>query len=112
MPQLDRIITIEKNTPMRNQQGEQVDDWEVVHQGWASRMDLGASDKATVGGQLAITVLSFTVRYNAELLNLNPSLLRITEGTTIHSVNNVVEDPGEDAQRRRFIRFETVAEVT
>ncbi len=111
MPSLDRRITVRRTVTGTNDFGEPVEattDYDV----WATRIDASLVDAATAGGDLNTAARTYIVRWRREIAEALASELSVVEGAATLSVDNVIEQARERDPRRRFLRIETVGEVT
>ena len=111
MPALDRRIIVRHAEHGVNDFGEpteEVTEFPV----WATRLDASLIDAATAGGDVDTATRSYIVRWRREFAEAVASELSVIEGLQTHSVDNIIEQARERDERRRFLRIETVAEVT
>ncbi len=111
MPSLDRRITVQISSPAYNQYGEQ-DGVTTRDVGvWATRLDASTIDAATRGGMVDNATRTYRVRWRDDFAAAATSALSVVEGGTVLSVHNVIEEGGPRAERRRFLRLESVGET-
>ena len=111
MPALDRRITVRRAVTTTNSFGEPVEsttDYGV----WATRLDASVIDAATEGGDVNTSTRTYVVRWRREIAEALTSELSVVEGERTFSVDNVIEQARPRDERRRFLRIETVGEVT
>ena len=111
MPALDRRITVRRTVPDFNQYGEAETintDWPS----WATRLDASLLDAAQAGGQLDTAARTYIVRWRREIAEAQASQIFVIEGAATLNATNIIEQPGERSERRRYLRIECIGEVT
>ena len=110
MPVLDRRIIVRRTVTTRNLFGEAV----VVvmdYPLWATRHDASQSDKEEAGGVLTLASRVYTIRYSSALADAITSEISVIDGTLTLDATNIIEAT-RLGERRKFLRIETVGEVT
>lgn len=106
---LDRLITIQVNTPTQNNFGEPIDSWsDVVARLPAGYSPLRGNERDTEAQTVAEQYVEFTVRYQEALRTLNskyrilypaPDLTGSPNDTDIYDIKNVAEIGRQDGLR-------------
>ena len=111
MPSLDRRIVVRRSSETVNQFGES----ETVNTDvsvWATRLDASVIDASTEGGEVTTSTRTYIVRWRRDIAAALVSELSVIEGTLTLNALNVIEQAGEQDERRKFLRIEAVGEVT
>ena len=111
MPALDRRVVVRRTTTTTNFFGEPESTVTDVPM-WATRVDASLIDAATEGGDLNSATRTYVVRWRRDLVEALASDLSVIEGEQTLSVDNIIEQGDERAQRRRFLRLECIGEAT
>ena len=102
---LDRRITIQTFKGTRGNDGEYNGTWSDHAHVWADRRGAGSTDVETTGGIRVNEVVTWTIRYTADLAALGPDETRVVDSSgRMWSVSGIAESD----HRRRFLVIETV----
>lgn len=81
----DRLVVIEKNTPVQNSRGEAQDNWGTFVAGWwAQRLDVGGSERQASNQQYATGTVLWKGLYVSGIL----ASMRINDGGTYYDIQH------------------------
>lgn len=87
---LDRRITIRRNTPTTDDFGQEVPGWADLATVWASKQDVRDSERFTAAATGASLTTRFQIRWSSALADLSPEDQLVCEGRT-YSISAVKE---------------------
>lgn len=84
---LDKLITIQTNTPSQDGFGEPVASWSTLATVWAERMNPKVSEKFTGSQDAGFKSIDWRVRYRGDITNL----MRVSFGGQIYDIKGVID---------------------
>lgn len=100
---LDRRITLERATTVRNWANEPIDTWGTLATVYANKADATAGETYRAQEVGAEITARFTIRYSPTVANLNPRD-RISFGGRLYNITGVRE-----TERHRWLEVDCVA---
>lgn len=100
---LDRRITIQRATTVRNDYNEPIETWEDLVTVSARRRDASAGERYSAQEVGAEITTRFTIRYSSEVANVDPTYRIVFDGRT-YNVTSV-----RDLGRNRWREIDAVA---
>lgn len=107
---LDRLIRIDIDKGMRDQDGTFQSDWQELARVWATRRDLDARDVLEEGGQRTEIRRDWRIRWRNDLAGSNIERVRVfdIESGHLFNVERLIEETFRGNARQRWLRIQAV----
>lgn len=101
---MDRLLSIERNTPTTNELNEEVDSWAEAFKTWAKRRDVSDSEGVAAGVLGSSQMTRFVIRSDSLTRSITPKD-RISYDGDLWNIKGIKETPDG---RRRFLELTAV----
>lgn len=104
---LDRLLSIERNTPTTNDLNEEVDSWAEAFKTWAERKDVSDGESVAAGVLGSSQMSRFVIRSDSLTRTITPKD-RISYDGDLWNIKGVKET---NRGRRRFLELTAVRDL-